>query len=541
MNRPKLIIPLAGIALLAAAAVLLMLRSGSGDHASSDESGRPASVREAQSSVDDPSSSPAGSRSAQGPQLSAEERARLAAETREAALALLEDASQDRDMGEAIRLLQESAAMGDVESMRHLAYLSEKGIGMAKDPAKAFDWYLKAAELGDAEAMYHLADYLDGGKGVGENFTFAAEWYREAGEMGVADAWAKLGQLYAAGKGVEQDFEQAMQMYAKATAAGSGKGLLYEGLAHLEGWGVAKDVDRGIDLLLQSANAGDRQAQYALFKLYSNGDYVPVDQQAADEWLRKAIEGGDPNAMKERARMLVAGDSIDSILEGVALFSEAAGLDDGAAARELAEATLRLEKNYDGLTKAMAFAQAAASMGDEQANFLLAYYAAESGSRTDPGSQRLSDLLGEGESWLRRGAEAGDARAKLALQLMERKEMTAIEAIRAANRMSRDETYREQTRVEVAKNRTAPRLVSAPTPRFPQALELQDYSGQVLLECMVGADGSVTQIRAVNEDHPALVQNAIAAVERWKFEPALRDGKPVPTRVRVPVQFGAAK
>jgi iron complex outermembrane receptor protein len=55
----------------------------------------------------------------------------------------------------------------------------------------------------------------------------------------------------------------------------------------------------------------------------------------------------------------------------------------------------------------------------------------------------------------------------------------------------------------------------------------------------IGADGSVRGVGVAQSAGPALDAAAIAAVVRWKFKPAFRDGQPFEARVRIPFRFEA--
>src|SRR5882672_9748848 len=59
-------------------------------------------------------------------------------------------------------------------------------------------------------------------------------------------------------------------------------------------------------------------------------------------------------------------------------------------------------------------------------------------------------------------------------------------------------------------------------------------TGTVVLLVTVGADGLVRDVSVAQTAGPALDAAAVAAVMRWKFRPALRDGQPFEARVRAP-------
>jgi periplasmic protein TonB len=62
--------------------------------------------------------------------------------------------------------------------------------------------------------------------------------------------------------------------------------------------------------------------------------------------------------------------------------------------------------------------------------------------------------------------------------------------------------------------------------------------GLVLVFLLVGRDGHVRDARVDSERHvPMLDSAALAAARQWRFEPALRGGRPVPVWVSVPFRF----
>ena len=75
-------------------------------------------------------------------------------------------------------------------------------------------------------------------------------------------------------------------------------------------------------------------------------------------------------------------------------------------------------------------------------------------------------------------------------------------------------------------------------PRYPASAAEAGVSGRVVLIVDVAADGRVADVR-VESSQPQGVfdQNSLAAVQQWKFVPALENCKVVPSRVRVPIDF----
>ena len=85
---------------------------------------------------------------------------------------------------------------------------------------------------------------------------------------------------------------------------------------------------------------------------------------------------------------------------------------------------------------------------------------------------------------------------------------------------------------------TAVRVRSNPSPAYPPAARQAHQEGTVTVDVEVNAAGLPTSVNlARSSGFPALDQAAIAAVRRWRFEPAQAAGIAVSGRVRVPVRF----
>lgn len=85
---------------------------------------------------------------------------------------------------------------------------------------------------------------------------------------------------------------------------------------------------------------------------------------------------------------------------------------------------------------------------------------------------------------------------------------------------------------------TPPTLASRVTPVFPEQARKAGIDGVVILECTVGADGTVTDVRAVRSEPMGLTEAAVEAVKQWRYEPArTASGKPVAVFSTVTISF----
>ena len=84
--------------------------------------------------------------------------------------------------------------------------------------------------------------------------------------------------------------------------------------------------------------------------------------------------------------------------------------------------------------------------------------------------------------------------------------------------------------------------IQGEVPAYPKAAADAGQGGLVMLRAFVEVDGSVREVSvdgagstvAADSD---FARNSVAAAAKWKFQPAMKDGKPVPGWVMVPVRF----
>lgn len=84
---------------------------------------------------------------------------------------------------------------------------------------------------------------------------------------------------------------------------------------------------------------------------------------------------------------------------------------------------------------------------------------------------------------------------------------------------------------------SAPKALYAPDPEYSEEARKAKYQGTVVLWLVVDAAGRPQQIRVQRALGMGLDEKAIEAVKQWKFDPAKKDGQPVPVMINVEVNF----
>jgi TonB family protein len=158
-----------------------------------------------------------------------------------------------------------------------------------------------------------------------------------------------------------------------------------------------------------------------------------------------------------------------------------------------------------------------------------------------PSTLRAKDALNARFVQEARKAAAGDDSASASRWLTEARAAGADEKT-----IANEESEIVTARAAAAAAAQGPELVAATSlnkirhvdPRYPQAARSRELAGWVDLEITVEPDGSVGDVGVVrSEPTEVFDQAAIDAVQQWRYEPVVRNGKAVTQRTRVRIRF----
>jgi protein TonB len=80
------------------------------------------------------------------------------------------------------------------------------------------------------------------------------------------------------------------------------------------------------------------------------------------------------------------------------------------------------------------------------------------------------------------------------------------------------------------------KLVRKIDPVYPVQARKEGLTGSVVLDAIIGQDGSVKGVKVI-EGQPTLSASAASAVRQWKFSPAILNGKAIEAQKRITVVF----
>lgn len=82
-----------------------------------------------------------------------------------------------------------------------------------------------------------------------------------------------------------------------------------------------------------------------------------------------------------------------------------------------------------------------------------------------------------------------------------------------------------------------PRAVFQGSPVYPAEMRGKKVEGQVTLIFVVDPAGKVDKPRIENSSHKAFEGPALNAIKKWKFEPGIRGGERVSSKMRISIRF----
>lgn len=84
---------------------------------------------------------------------------------------------------------------------------------------------------------------------------------------------------------------------------------------------------------------------------------------------------------------------------------------------------------------------------------------------------------------------------------------------------------------------SAPRIVYKVDPEFSDEARKNKWQGTVVLKVIVGIDGKLHDISVIRSLGMGLDEKAVEAARLWRFDPGMKDGRPVPVEVNMEVNF----
>lgn len=82
-----------------------------------------------------------------------------------------------------------------------------------------------------------------------------------------------------------------------------------------------------------------------------------------------------------------------------------------------------------------------------------------------------------------------------------------------------------------------PHATYMPSPEYSEKARRKKINGNVTLSAIITSTGEVADVRVEKGLGYGLDEKALEAVRRWKFQPAMKDGKPVSVGIMIETNF----
>ncbi len=214
--------------------------------------------------------------------------------------------SQDRD--NLAKILDESLkgssqALLDSHMMLLASYYYE--LGMYTHAHGYLTQLLYTKEANAAKSL--LAIMYSEGLGVTKNEEQAFVYNKDLAEQGFPTHQHNVGLAYHLGRGVQIDYHQAVYWYTLAANQGISDAQLNLGVLYAEGQGVRQDDKTAFNWYTKAAAQGNTIAQRNIGLFYYNGTGVRQNKTLAKEWYGKACDGGSQDGCDMYRQLKQAG------------------------------------------------------------------------------------------------------------------------------------------------------------------------------------------------------------------------------------------
>jgi TPR repeat protein len=179
-----------------------------------------------------------------------------------------------KDFPTALRLLLESAKLGNAQAATSAAYQFRNGEGTPKNNAEAFRWFRFAGEHGNANAYLNLGGMYQSGDGVQVDFHQAMAYYKKCANVFYADCVNEMSRLYEFGLGVPPDRGEAVRLALEAGKLGNSQGAYFgKWLSEPTNMAFNNDADREVyqqmsfqrfEIVRNNVMCGPGQQQYCV-------------------------------------------------------------------------------------------------------------------------------------------------------------------------------------------------------------------------------------------------------------------------------------
>jgi len=206
------------------------------------------------------------------------------------------DMKRKEDEGEEIgvRAASQDLLSNESEGRKNFALGSLYYTGeLTKDFTRAAEYFTTAYAYGVWEAAFYLGEIYYNGLGVEKNYAVAYKFYLVGAENDHGKSLTMVGECLCFGYGTERNYKRAGYFYKRGSDAGCLKGSFFYGFRLFHGTSGPPNLKAGFRLLVKASRGGNRVANNELALCYQHGIEVGTrDPKKAYELLQDAYDSG---------------------------------------------------------------------------------------------------------------------------------------------------------------------------------------------------------------------------------------------------------
>lgn len=207
----------------------------------------------------------------------------------------------------AFPIMQKLVQTGDAHTIYNMAAMYNEGLGVAKNPQKAWSLYLEAAEKDYTPAQTFVAENYAVGKLTAKDLVKSAYWCQRAADLNDPLGMICLAYAHKTGSGVPKNDALSIDWLKRAVALKDATAMSMLGRLYINGDGVAKSPSIAIKYFLAAAQEGDAVSMFELGDIYRAGELGTPDLARARHWYGEAAKLGYVGGQVNFAIMLAQG------------------------------------------------------------------------------------------------------------------------------------------------------------------------------------------------------------------------------------------
>jgi hypothetical protein len=205
-------------------------------------------------------------------------------------------ALEEKQFAFAYAVFSEWSLKGHAEASYYQGLMLLEGLGVESDATKATRELRRSADMGYPPAQYRLGQMLRQGDRIPADLTEGAKLMRAAANRGHENAQCVLARMLFAGEGEPKNLRES---FALSSAQPNNPDCqIITALHHYEGTDSApQDHARAYALMKSAAEGGNLEAIFVVGYMLYSGVGVSRDQTAGMQWIQRAIDIGDKDAI----------------------------------------------------------------------------------------------------------------------------------------------------------------------------------------------------------------------------------------------------